>query len=194
MLCRGHKTSKIFPPETEIWVRLFGGIDRQFWHLKSWIEQLSVEKRLCPTTHQTNELFHNSCLFRRIQQNRLYKNWQTWSRIEPMSLATLTITLESFLCLCEIVNGFWFMYGCIYLICPIHLIRRKLLYFEKTGLKRKLGIIQNSIQILTPVSSQKDLPVCLFFNLNWIDLWLRRFMRWSLELSVRLMSGMALRM
>ena len=43
-------------------------------------------------------VFHNSCLIRQIQQNKIYKNSETWPRIEPGSLAQqsgrLTITLE----------------------------------------------------------------------------------------------------
>ena len=46
----------------------------------------------------------------------------------------LTITLKCFLCLCETVNGSYFMQEAFCPICLIHPIGLKFFYFEKTRL------------------------------------------------------------
>ena len=100
---------------------------RDNWHINHWVLFLIFS---------LFEFFHNSCLIRWILQNKIYKKLQIWPGIEPRLLAylsgTLTITLECFLFLCEVVILFMHSW-----LCPIHLIHLiggKSLHFEKTRL------------------------------------------------------------
>ena len=78
------------------------------------------------------EIFHNSRVIRRIQHNKIYKKFRdltrTWTQITCLAVSHSNRYTRMFSKLLWDCNWVLFMHGWF---CPIHLIGRKSLHFEK---------------------------------------------------------------
>ena len=83
----------------------------------------------------TFEFFHNSCLIRQIQQNKIYKKFRdlprNWTQIACLTVRYLNHYTKLFSVLVWGYNWILFMLGWFCPIRLIHLIGRKSLHFEK---------------------------------------------------------------
>ena len=102
------------------------------WRKQFWSTGF-VPFRLCPV-----EFFHNSRLIRRIQQKEIFKKFgdfsRIWTQIACLAVKCLNHYTKPFSVLVWDYNSIIFMHGRFCPIRLIHLIGRKSLHFEKTGL------------------------------------------------------------